>query len=125
MGSLIAEGQRIAREAGGIEVVLEAMRKFIDVIEACTTGCSSLYCMIQNSCKWFDTPSFFKQYNLDEGQARAREAGGIEIVLEVMKRHATNALICKFGCCDVLFMVMNNGKKQTIHCPPHNFLFDS
>ena len=46
-----------------------------------------------------------------ENQARAREAGGIEIVLEVLKRYIENELACSFGC-DALFCMIQNSRKQ-------------
>ena len=48
-----------------------------------------------------------------ENQARAREAGGIEIVLDVMKRYIENELACSCGCDALSLMLCGNGKQQT------------
>ena len=51
MVPLIAENQKIAMEAGGIEVVLEAMNKHVRNGDVCLVGCASLALMVRNNCK--------------------------------------------------------------------------
>ena len=48
---LIAEGQSRAKEAGGIEIILEAMRRYINDVETCFNGCAAIVSMLNGNSK--------------------------------------------------------------------------
>ena len=51
MALRIAENKARAREGGGIEIVLEVLKKHADVDGVCRNGCGALHCLIENNRK--------------------------------------------------------------------------
>ena len=90
--------------------MLEVMKRYIDNDITCLSGCVALSILVEDSCKYLGTLLLFKQRNSGEGQARAREAGGIEVVLDAMKRHIDSDEICSNGCETLHCLVKNSCK---------------
>lgn len=48
--------------------------------------------------------------NTEDSKVKARKAGAIEAILEVMKVHIDTAGVCRTGCCALRDITTNNGK---------------
>ena len=53
-------------------------------------------------------------WNPDDNQNRAREAGAIEIVLEILKKNVGIEYVSLCGCGTLFCLVENNGKSINI-----------
>ena len=60
-------------------------------------------------------------WNTDDNQNRAREAGAIEIVLDLFKKHINNEYVSVNGCAALFSMIQNNGKSINTEIPLDGF----
>lgn len=107
----IDDNKEIARKAGGIEIVLKGMNMHVDDYGSCEVSLLTLFRMTDDNSKTKWINNFYRHcLSSVESQIRAREARGIETVINVIRKHINDRYVCSNGSCVLLNLIRNNCK---------------
>ena len=96
--------------AGGIDVVIKAINKYIHYPLLCKQGCSALCDATTTIGKPFNTKD--RKIFLDINRVIAGTTGGIDAIIRALNTHINDSDVCENGCGALWNVVLGNSKKK-------------